>query len=675
MKSNENAIDLRRFFRQAKKSIWVYICSLIFFGALAGYYIYRAMPQYVVEGAMLIEDSSEEASAVKSAGPLSAMMRTFSVGGFSTSSVDNEVHLAGSRDVMLRTVRALQLNRLYIGRGADGRRGVLYPSPVRVEAPSEFFDTLGVSFNVDITFASGKADIKISKGFIPHTVAEVNGTSLPAVVGTPWGPLTVTYGDTTAAPLPERIKAVVCGNQAAAHRLYDEVSVEVNDKMADIVDLSMKYPSRRLGMAIVNTLMEQYISKRSERRRQTAAEAIDYYNDRIAAVAAELAQAEKLSADYRRAKGITAIEQEAEIMATAKLEGTMEAVKARSEIDYYTRVLETVRGRLGKNTLIPQIESFRDTSVALYNSLIENRVALEKSARPGNPALEKLNTRIAMLSASISENASKVIDKARNDLDVKQRIVGTAGSRLSQYPEMEREYASLLRDSEFKNQLYLFLLQNRENAVLKLYANSNPAYIFEPAYTLPKPSPVKPALAAFTALFLGIAIPTLWVIFKMRCNDSISEPMDLAYLGLEERTLAVNSEGKHINRLRSLLSSDGDCRNIYLVAPDGQDNKLLFQLQDSFEEAGLSLTVETDASSNSALLRNGNGQIDNKGYRLISVPDSRELPEISSLLQEPNAEILVLLRRGQTGRRQLRSMLKGMKTDAITVAIVNRPQP
>lgn len=45
MKSNENAIDLRRFLRQAKKSIWVYICSLIFFGALAGYYIYRAMPQ------------------------------------------------------------------------------------------------------------------------------------------------------------------------------------------------------------------------------------------------------------------------------------------------------------------------------------------------------------------------------------------------------------------------------------------------------------------------------------------------------------------------------------------------------------------------------------------------------------------------------------------------------
>lgn len=667
MKSNENAIDLRRFFRQAKKSIWVYICSLIFFGALAGYYIYRAMPQYVVEGAMLIEDSSEEASAVKSVGPLSAMMRTFSVGGFSTSSVDNEVHLAGSRDVMLRTVRALQLNRLYIGRGADGRRSVLYPSPVRVEAPDEFFDTLGVSFNVDITFASGKADIKISKGFIPHTVAEVNGTSLPAVVETPWGALTVAYGDTTAAPLPERIKAVVCGNETAAHRLYDEVSVEVNDKMADIVDLSMKYPSRKLGMAIVNTLMEQYISKRSDRRRQTAAEAIDYYNERIAAVAAELAQAEKLSADYRRAKGITAIEQEAEIMATAKLEGTMEAVKARSEIDYYTRVLETVRGRLGKNTLIPQIESFRDTSVALYNSLIENRVALEKSARPGNPALEKLNTRIAMLSTSIGENASKVIDKARNDLDVKQRIVGSAGSRLSQYPEMEREYASLLRDSEFKNQLYLFLLQNRENAVLKLYANSNPAYIFEPAYTLPKPSPVKPALAVLAALFLGVLTPVVWTIIEMKRNNRICSPIDLASMGLEENSVTISRDGNGISRLRARLLTVPGLHDIYIAGNGAEE--IARQIEKSFHEAGMKIEVFTDATTGSAIMTMAAAKAGSQSINLFTIPDADALPEIAPLLDGEGAVLVMTADRGTTSRATVREMLRGRRADRVFVAI------
>ena len=568
---------------------------------------------------------------------------------------------------MLRTVRALQLNRLYIGRGADGRRSVLYPSPVRVEAPAEFFDTLGVSFNVDITFASGKADIKVSKGFIPRTVAEVNGTSLPAVVETPWGPLTVAYGDTTAAPMPEKIKAVVCGNEAAAHRLYDEVSVEVNDKMADIVDLSMKYPSRRLGMDIVNTLMEQYISKRSERRRQTAAEAIDYYNERIAAVAAELAQAEKLSADYRRAKGITAIEQEAEIMATAKLEGTMEAVKARSEIDYYTRVLETVRGRLGKNSLIPQIESFRDTSVALYNSLIENRVALEKSALPGNPALEKLNTRIAMLSASISENASKVIDKARNDLDVKQRIVGTAGSRLSQYPEMEREYASLLRDSEFKNQLYLFLLQNRENAVLKLYANSNPAYIFEPAYTLPKPSPVKPALAALGALFLGLLTAVVWTIIEMKRNNRICSPIDLASMGLEENSVTIGPDGNGISRLRAGLLTVPGLHDIYITGNGAEE--IARQIEQSFYEAGMKIEAFTDATTGSAIMTMAAAKAGSQSINLFTIPDADALPEIAPLLDGDGAVLVMTADRGTTSRATVREMLSGRRADRVFVAI------
>ena len=544
---------------------------------------------------------------------------------------------------------------------------MLYPSPVRVEAPAEFFDTLGVSFNVDITFASGKADIKISKGILPHTVAKVNGTSLPAVVETPWGPLTVAYDDTTGTPLPQKIKAVVCGNEAAAHRLYDEVSVEVNDKMADIVDLSMKYSSRRLGMAIVNTLMEQYISKRSERRRQTAAEAIDYYNERIAAVAAELAQAEKLSADYRRAKGITAIEQEAEIMATAKLEGTMEAVKARSEIDYYTRVLETVRGRLGKNTLIPQIESFRDTSVALYNSLIENRVALEKSALPGNPALEKLNTRIAMLSASISENASKVIDKARNDLDVKQRIVGTAGSRLSQYPEMEREYASLLRDSEFKNQLYLFLLQNRENAVLKLYANSNPAYIFEPAYTLPKPSPVKPALAALAALFLGLLTAVVWTIIEMKRNNRICSPIDLASMGLEENSVTIGPDGNGITRLRARLLTVPGLHDIYIASNGAEE--IARQIEKFCHEAGMKIEAFTDATTGSAIMTMAAAKAGSQSINLFTIPDADALPEIAPLLDAEGAVLVMTADRGTTSRATVREMLRGRRADRVFVAI------
>lgn len=667
MKKNENTIDLRRFFRQAAGAKWLYAASILLFGALTALYLVRAMPQYVVKGAMLVEDSSDESSAIKS-GSLAMMMKTFSVGGFGASSVDNEAHLAASHDVLLRTVRTLSLNRLYIGRRGL-KREILFPaSPVRVEAPDSFFDTLSTSLKVRINLRDGgKADIRVEKGFFGTTISEKQAAPLPAVIETPFGPLTVTATD--AATVYDNITVNLCGNAVAAKVLDESVSIDIDDKMADIVDFSMKYPSRALGIAIVNTVMEQYLSKRSERRRQTATEAIDYYNERIAAVADELAVAERRSSDYRQAHNIAAAETEAEIMAKVKLEGSMEAVKTRSEIDYYTKVLETVNGRLGKNTLIPSVESFRDTSVAVYNGLIARRVNLEKSARPGNPALEKLNEQIAMLSASISANAAKVIEKARADLAVQQRIVGTAGSRLSQYPEMEREYTELLRDREFKNQLYLFLLQNRENAVLKLYANSNPAYIYEPAYTLPKPSPLKPILAIAGAILVALLLPSAWVVIKMRRDDLVSAPMDVAGLGLEPRAIVVDHTTGSINRLRALLTTDPTRRAIYLVAPSGADAGFSSRLATSFTDAGLSLHEAPQVKSNSALIPLSASGRRTDSYTLFTVPDSTGLPEIAPLLDSSESTLLIVVKSGQFKRRKMRDILTGRRADLIVVAI------
>lgn len=667
MKKKENAIDLRRFFRQAAGAKWLYAASLLLFGALTALYLVRAMPQYVVKGAMLVEDSSDESSAIKS-GSLAMMMKTFSVGGFGASSVDNEAHLASSHDVMLRTVRTLSLNRLYIGsRGLH--RELLFPSsPVRLEAPAGFFDTLTTSFKVRVNLlAGGKADIKVEKGIFASTVSEKKAAVLPAVIDTPFGSLTLTATDSAARF--DHITVNICGDAIAAKVLDEAVTIGIDDKMADIVDFSMKYPSRQLGTAIVNTIMEQYLTKRTERRRQTATEAIDYYNERIAAVAGELAEAERRTSDYRQAHNIAAPETEAEIMSKLKLEGSMEAVKTRSEIDYYTKVLETVNGRLGKNTLIPSVESFRDTSVAVYNGLIARRVNLEKSARPGNPALEKLNEQIAMLSASISANAAKVIEKARADLAVQHRIVGTAGSRLSQYPEMEREYTEILRDREFKNQLYLFLLQNRENAVLKLYANSNPAYIFEPAYTLPKPSPLKPILAIAGALIAAMLFPSAWVVLKMWRSDRVLAPMDVAYLGLEPRSMAIDADPGCINRLRALLTADPSRRAIYLAAPSASAARLKARLAESFADAGLALHEAPAVSSNSALIPLSASELTPAGYTIFTVPTPSALPEIAAQLDSPDATLLILVKAGQTKRKQMRDILTGRRADSVVVAI------
>ena len=96
-------------------------------------------------------------------------------------------------------------------------------------------------------------------------------------------------------------------------------------------------------------------------------------------------------------------------------------------------------------------------------------------------------------------------------------------------------------------------------------------------------------------------------------------------------------------------------RVIYLATPSETDRRFVDQLRHSFTDAGLTLNLTDDAKNNSDLLRQATAATAPEGYYLLRVPDSQELAEISSLLNRPEAELLVLLHNGLTDRRQLRT--------------------
>lgn len=103
--ADDRALDLRRFFRTVKKLRWVYVASLVFFLGLAITYCIVKFPQYEVKATLLIEDPAGE-RGISGAGGMATMMRTFSVGGFGGSSVNNELQLINSHDVRLSMARA-----------------------------------------------------------------------------------------------------------------------------------------------------------------------------------------------------------------------------------------------------------------------------------------------------------------------------------------------------------------------------------------------------------------------------------------------------------------------------------------------------------------------------------------------------------------------------------------
>ena len=255
MNKTENIIDLRRFFREVKRYKWLLLAGIVVCTSFGFWMSVRSMTKYEIQGQVLIGDDNKPGGGAGGAGSMAQMMKTFSVGGFSASTVDNEVLIMQSHDVLLRVVRMLELNRTYVGKTKEGKREMLYRnSPIRVEAPAALFDTLTKSFNIKVVLNDDNTvDVKATKGFFKKTLAESEGITLPHLLKTPYGDFQILAANDSASIVPcKEVNVTVSGNEGVAIDLYEKSEIDVATKLSDIINVDYECANLNLGKAIVN---------------------------------------------------------------------------------------------------------------------------------------------------------------------------------------------------------------------------------------------------------------------------------------------------------------------------------------------------------------------------------------------------------------------------------------
>ena len=92
-------------------------------------------------------------------------------------------------------------------------------------------------------------------------------------------------------------------------------------------------------------------------------------------------------------------------------------------------------------------------------------------------------------------------------------------TRIKKMPTQEREFLDIKRQQMIKSELYLYLLQQKEESALKLATTMDKAKIIDEAYSLSEP--VKPnKLFIFSiALILSLAIPIIILTGKSLMKD------------------------------------------------------------------------------------------------------------------------------------------------------------
>ena len=120
-------------------------------------------------------------------------------------------------------------------------------------------------------------------------------------------------------------------------------------------------------------------------------------------------------------------------------------------------------------------------SIEAYNQLILERTKLDMAAKHDNKALQALNKQIDGMRGGVIETMRQARESAEIAYNDFVREDGKYASRLKQLPSHERRYVDLYRDTEIKNNLYIFLLEQRESNALK-FGVQEIGRINDPAY-------------------------------------------------------------------------------------------------------------------------------------------------------------------------------------------------
>lgn len=498
----------------------VFLISICCFLGLAFLYLKYATPQYSVSSILMLKDQKNmtESKAVTSFANdngLSALLKP-------SENVLNELDVLTSRKLAKEVVNKLKLN-IKVGR-KEGLRFI------------ELFDQAPI----DASIANVKTDslrernfeIEVLQGNKIKIKCEEEELEKDIVVGQP---LATQQYDLNIEQLSKNLPVGkgfvinITAENAAVGGLLGSYVAELSDKQATTVNLRLFYPHPKRGELILQTLMEQYLIDSRDEKIRMADSLLVFIDDRLALVASELTDVEAQLETFRSTNRITDLSEQSRML-------------IGNANDYYNRLKEQeaqlkVIGELEsyiknpQNQRIPSSTAIQNSSFAAslnqYNTLIQDYEKKKLSYTDSNPVLKNITEQIASERSNLLQNISAY----RKELQLTSAELGRQSSgfnsQISKVPARERTFVNFSRQQELKQQLYVYLLQKREEATIAKSANAQSAKIVDEAKSSGGPVKPLPSIIYMMAAIMGIIVPFGFINAKEFLRTKLNSESDI----------------------------------------------------------------------------------------------------------------------------------------------------
>lgn len=499
-----------------------FVLSLFVTMSVAVLYLMSTPSIYTRSAAILVKDDSKSGSSG------GAMSEFSDMGIFrSNTNINNELFTLKSPALMTEVVRRLRLNETYTVRKGLKSVDLYKANPVAVTFGEVMEKPVSFTIRIDSKDAFTISGLKVAGAESENTFAGRMGDSIQTAAGTLFISPTKFYSD---ACIGISIRYAIGKADAIADRYLHALRVELGSKEATIINMSINDTSIARAEDILNTLIEVYNEKWIQDKNQIAVSTSQFLGDRLSVIESELGHVDENISSFKSEHLLPDVQAASSLYMAQSAENKKELLTLNTQLSTARYILKELKEKslsqpLPTNSGIAN--SNIESQISEYNNMVLNRNRLIANSSEKNPLVKDLANSLQSMQRTIIQSVDNLIVSLNTQIrSIRQQEVATT-SQLASNPSQAKYLLSVERQQKVKEELYLYLLQKREeNELSQAFTAYNTRVITAPRGSALPTAPIKKNILLI-AFALGLFIPAVIIFIMENINTRVRGRKDL----------------------------------------------------------------------------------------------------------------------------------------------------
>jgi tyrosine-protein kinase Etk/Wzc len=418
--------------------------------------------------------------------------------------------------------------------------------------------------------------------------------------------------------------------------IRDVISIFPTSKTVSTIELTISDPLPERGESILNTLLRIYDQMNKDDKNRIADSTIAFIDERLQIVASELGNVEGDIEKFRTQNKLTDISSQGKLLLDNSFAYLKELNQADVQIEVVNALENYLRNADNRARLVPTSLTLQDpTLVSMVQAYNAAQIEADRRAQntaANNPVMQQLTVQINNLRDDILSTLGNLKRSLVITRDNLKRKSDQLYNQMSRIPGNEKLFLEFSRQQSIKQELYLYLLQKREETSVSKAANVDIVRIVDSGKSDTKPYFPRPSLIYILAVIVGLILPGVILFVRSLLNTRILSKADvIARTNTQVIAEIMHNENKEESRVvepgsRTVISEQFRTlrTNLQYLLPGANDKCIM-------------ITSSMSAEGKSFVAMNLASAIELTGKRVVLLELDLRKPKISKMLELDHA--------------------------------------